>query len=72
MERVVTGAGLLRPDQVATILGVSVNTLAIWRHNRRGPSFLKFGRQVRYPSDVIDEFLERSRRVCNPEISRKR
>jgi hypothetical protein len=63
---------LLRPDQVARLLDVSVNTLAIWRHYRRGPSYVKFGRQVRYPVAVIVQFLEASTKPCDPEIARPR
>lgn len=62
---------LLRPEEVASRLGVTVNTLAIWRHYRRGPSFLKIGRQVRYPEELVNEFLNEAVRDCDPKVSRK-
>lgn len=58
----------LRPAQVAKMLGVTTNTLAIWRHYGRGPSYLKIGRQVRYPRELVDQFTESSLHTCNPEI----
>lgn len=63
--------GLLTPRQVADLLGVSENALAIWRHNRRGPSYLKFGRQIRYPGEAINEFFAESLRECDPAIARR-
>lgn len=63
---------VLRPERVAKLLGVSLNTLAIWRHYNRGPSFLKIGRQVRYPVAALNEFLADATRVCNPEIAHLR
>ena len=37
---------LLRPDEVAVVLGATPKTLANWRCERRGPPFLKIGRQA--------------------------
>lgn len=64
----VTGKELLSPSQVAELLKVTTNTLAIWRFHRRGPSYLKIGRQVRYPLEDIEQFLDASVRSCDPEI----
>jgi len=63
---------LLVPSEVARILKVSENTLAIWRHHRRGPDFLKLGRQVRYEDSVIQEFKEACRKRCDPVGPRQR
>ena len=45
---------LLSPEQVADILGVSKQTLAVWRCEQRYPlTYVKVGSRVRYrPSDV--------------------
>lgn len=59
---------LLSPSKVALILGVTTNTLAIWRYYRRGPDYLKIGRQIRYPAVEVEHFLHASIRECNPEI----
>ena len=37
---------LLRPEEVAAVLGSTPKTLANWRSERRGPPFLKIGRQA--------------------------
>ena len=63
---------VLRPERVAKILDVSLNTLAIWRHYKRGPSFLKIGRQVRYSMDALNDFIEGAKQECNPDISHLR
>ena len=39
----------LRETEAAKKLGVAVQTLRNWRHVRRGPAYIKFGRNVRYP-----------------------
>lgn len=60
---------LLRPAQVAQDLGVTPNTLAIWRYYDRGPNFLKIGRQVRYRRQAIEDFKKACEHRCNPSIA---
>lgn len=67
-ESAVLTEELLWPATVARLLGVTANTLAIWRHYGRGPSYLKIGRQVRYPRELVEEFKKCSLHTCNPEI----
>lgn len=45
----------LTPDEVAERYrgGVSVGTLRNWRAMRRGPSFVKIGKAVLYPSTSL-------------------
>jgi len=44
---------LLRPEEVANLTGLSLETLAQWRSQKRGIPYLRVGRAVRYdPSDV--------------------
>jgi hypothetical protein len=61
-------AHLLTPAEVAERLGVTENALAIWRYYRRGPSFKKFGRSIRYEETAIDEFEAANTQVCRPEV----
>jgi hypothetical protein len=42
-------------------LGLKVATLRAWRHQRRGPAFLRLGRAIRYLPADIDAFLEANR-----------
>jgi len=48
---------LLRSDDVAVLLGVKPTTLIAWRHEGRGPKFLKIGRLAYYRDCDIREFL---------------
>lgn len=50
---------LLKPQEVAEILGVSVTTLAIWRCTGRYTlSWVKCGRLVRYRPEDVAAFIE--------------
>lgn len=43
----------LREREAAIILGLAPNTLAHWRISGAGPPFVKLGRSVRYPRDLL-------------------
>nr|WP_319522182.1 helix-turn-helix domain-containing protein [uncultured Desulfosarcina sp.] len=47
--------------QASKILGVSVQTLRNWRHLRKGPSYMKMGRAVRYNLDDLQDYMEKKR-----------
>ena len=50
---------LLTPEQVAGFLGVSPETLNVWRCTRRYHlPYIKVGRLVRYRQTDIDQFVE--------------
>ena len=59
---------LLSPAEVAKRLGVTENALAIWRYYRRGPSFKKFGRSVRYEPQAVAAFEAANEQECRPDI----
>ena len=49
---------LLKPDQVATILGVRPATLAIWRSTgRQNLQYIKVGKFVMYRRSAVEEFI---------------
>jgi predicted DNA-binding transcriptional regulator AlpA len=51
-------ARLLTPDEVAAQTGLSVETLAQWRSQKRGPNYLKISRNfVRYRQCDLDGWL---------------
>jgi excisionase family DNA binding protein len=57
-ERSVETTKLLSPEQVADLLGVSKQTLAVWRCEQRYPlAYVKVGSRVRYRSTDVDRFL---------------
>jgi predicted DNA-binding transcriptional regulator AlpA len=47
----------------ASRLGLKVATLRAWRHQRRGPAFVRLGRAVRYLPSDLDEFLRANRHI---------
>lgn len=49
---------LLKPIEVAEILGVSVETLNVWRATKRYPlPYIKSGRLVRYRYSDLEAFI---------------
>ena len=55
---------LLTPEEVASILGVSVNTLNVWRCAKRyNLPYIKLGRSVRYRYEDVQHFIK-SREVA--------
>jgi predicted DNA-binding transcriptional regulator AlpA len=48
---------LLDERQTARIMAVSVAALRRWRHEGRGPQFVRLGRCVRYDLRTIEHFL---------------
>ena len=58
---------LLTPTDVSVILGVDVETLNVWRCNRRYPlPYVKIGRSVRYKADDVASFIEQQRISHSP------
>jgi excisionase family DNA binding protein len=49
---------LLTTEEVADITGLSRETLAQWRSQRRGIPYLKVGRAVRYDPADVQAYLE--------------
>ncbi len=52
---------LLTAEEVSAITGLSVETLAQWRSQKRGLPYLKVGRAVRYDPGEVQAYLERCR-----------
>jgi excisionase family DNA binding protein len=49
---------LLSPEQVANTLGVSKQTLAVWRCEQRYPlPYIKVGSRVRYRPEDVQQFV---------------
>jgi predicted DNA-binding transcriptional regulator AlpA len=55
------GAEPLTEIEAAGRLGLKVATLRAWRHQGRGPAFVRLGRAIRYLGSDIDEFLTLNR-----------
>ena len=61
------GCEPLTEGEAAARLGLKVATLRAWRHQSRGPAFVRLGRTIRYLRSDIEEFLTANRRL--PECS---
>lgn len=60
-----TANALLTPAQVADKLGVSANTLAVWRCCKRYPlAYVKVGTRVRYRLEDVDRFVQGQVQPC--------
>ena len=53
--------GVLTEIDAAGRLGLKVATLRAWRHQGKGPTFVRLGRAIRYLTSDIDEFLRTNR-----------
>lgn len=56
----------LTPEEVAERYrgGVSIGTLRNWRAMRIGPTFVKIGKAVLYPTDQLDAWDEKNTVTC--------
>jgi len=63
---------LLTSDRVAEITGLSSETLAQWRSQRRGIPYLKIGRAVRYDPAEVRTYLEGCRVSVSDPRERRR
>lgn len=64
---------LLTSEQVATKTGLSPETLAQWRSQKRGIPYLKIGRAVRYDPTEVQTYLEGCRvSVSDPRERRRK
>jgi predicted DNA-binding transcriptional regulator AlpA len=49
---------LLDDATAASYIGVQSATLAAWRHQKKGPKYLKIGRRCAYRLEDIEEWLD--------------
>ncbi len=44
--------------EVSEATGIPVGTLAFWRHQGRGPAYMKFGKSVRYDPSTLWAWID--------------
>lgn len=64
-----TSKVFLNAAELATRWGVSVGTLANWRSEEKGPSFVKIGTRVMYSLKVIEMFEENNTHHTNETLA---
>lgn len=52
--------GLLTPEELGSMLEVTVETLREWRRLKQGPDYVKTGKSVMYREIDIAQWLERN------------
>ena len=69
----------LNLPKAAEYLGLSPNTLYVWRHRRQGPPSFRMGRRVMYRISALDEWVNaqemsdsRSNSALNPLAQKPR
>lgn len=60
----------LTETEAAIRLGLKVATLRAWRHQGRGPTYVRLGRAIRYLAMDLDEFLSSNRHSPRPNVDR--
>ena len=60
-ETICANSQPLTESDAATRLGLKVATLRAWRHQGRGPAYVRLGRAVRYLPVDIEEYLSSNR-----------
>jgi len=48
----------INEKELSSITGIALPTLRRWRHERRGPSYIKICRMVRYDYDLAMAFMK--------------
>ncbi|MEU3931556.1 helix-turn-helix domain-containing protein [Streptomyces sp. NPDC029044] len=66
-------AAFLNVQNAAMYMGISVNTLYVWRHRRQGPPSFRMGPggRVMYRRDLLDAWLSEQQRAdsrSNPAL----
>ena len=73
-KRPLVEAAFLNVENTATYLGISMNTLYVWRHRRQGPPSFRMGTggRVMYRRDQLEAWLAEQQEAdsrSNPAVS---
>jgi predicted DNA-binding transcriptional regulator AlpA len=60
---------ILKEQDVALLISVSVHTLRAWRWRKEGPAYFKVGSCVRYHQSSVEAYL--NRHMVDPEAKPK-
>ena len=56
-------------EETAVILGVKPTTLSMWRHQGKGPRYLKIGRSCFYLESDIESWLDAQAVIPTPKVA---
>ena len=54
---------LLTTEEAGNVLGMSEQTLRIWRMENKGPSYIRINRSIRYRREDLEAFISSNRKV---------
>lgn len=63
---------LLKENEAAEKLGMTVAALRRWRLERRGPTWIRVGNRVRYREEDLETYVERNEQRTNDNGRRLR
>ncbi len=59
----------LSPQQLADLLGVSINTIYDWNQHGGSPAITRIGRTVRYSRADVEAWLDEHREPARPALA---
>lgn len=68
MEKRNTLGRLYNTEEAAGILGIGIQTLYNWRHNRKGPDYVLIGSKPMYRESALDAFIRQNTIVLNAPV----
>lgn len=48
---------LVPAKDASHLLGLKQHTLTVWRHERRGPTYVRLGNRIFYPAEALNRFI---------------
>lgn len=68
-EKQVQKKGFLTTKEVAAKLGLSPQTIRMWRWDGTGPRYYRFHRSIFYKADDIEAWIRENYQPVEPEVS---
>ena len=65
-----SGPNLLTERDLAQRLGVSLHASRKWRHERRGPQYIRVEGAIRYRSEDVDDYLSSRTVATSTDVAR--
>lgn len=58
---------LIPSRQMPAYIGLSIQTLARWRHEGKGPEYVKIGRLIAYRAGMVRQWLRQQQRASTSQ-----
>lgn len=57
MQEKVLVEKLVPAKDASLVLGLKQHTLTVWRHEKRGPDYVRLGNRIFYPASALNRFI---------------